>query len=116
MRNRLFEQPLPEAGALGSSVALRWLQPDAWHWLAPAMAVFVLGVFVFGQNRGGLPFHPEPSPHLMATAAAAEPDMSYYVAVHHSENNTLRGTFEWTNGSHSLRTAPPMAQTNSVIQ
>jgi len=82
------------------------------------MAVFVLGMFLFGHQQSGLhPFPGAPTAGFLATAALAQPDMaSYYVAVNHSENNTLRSTFEWTNDSHSLRTGPPMAQTNSVIQ
>lgn len=82
------------------------------------MAVFVLGMFLFGHQQSGLhPFPNQLSASFLATAALAEPDMaSYYVAANHSENNTLRSTFEWTNDSHSLRTAPPMAQTNSVMQ
>jgi hypothetical protein len=82
------------------------------------MAVFVLGVFAFGSHPGALePFHPEPSAAALTTAALKQPSMSTYLAsVRHSDNNALRSTFEWTNGSHSLRTAPPMAQTNTVMQ
>jgi hypothetical protein len=118
VKTRLFEQPSPDIVASGHTGSLSWLQPEAWHWLAPSMAVFFLGMFLFGQNRGGLhTFQSEIPPRFLAIAALAEPDMaSYYVVANHSGNNTFRSTFEWTNDSHSLRTAPPMAQTNSVIQ
>ena len=122
LRKRLFKQPLPEASLFGAgSVATwnalpRWFQPDTWHWLAPAMAVFVLGMFVFGQSRGGL-HQFDGSSHLTAAAAWELPGMApYYASVRHSENNTLRSTFEWTNDSRSLTTSPPMTPTNSVIQ
>jgi hypothetical protein len=90
----------------------------AWHWLTPAMAVFLLGLFLYGNQAGLLhQFHPASSPSLLATAALSRPELStYYADARHSENNALRNTFEWTNGNRSLSTAGPMAQTNSVIQ
>ena len=118
---RLFPQPPLETAAGGLEAGLlrqRRHDPDAWHWLAPAMAVFVLGVFAFGNHPGALEhFNPPPSATALTTAALEQPAMStYFASVRHSDNNALRSTFEWTNGSHSLRTAPPMAQTNTVIQ
>ena len=81
------------------------------------MAVFVFGLFLFGNHGALHHFDADHSPSLLATAALTKPGYStYYASVRHSENNTLRGTFEWTNGSHSLTTTPPMAQTNSVMQ
>ena len=99
------------------------LGPAMWHWLALAMAVFVLGVFVVGQHPAGLQqFNGETSPNFLATVAWSRTELApsvelapYYASVRHSDNNALRSTFEWTNGGGSLRTAPPMAQTNSVI-
>ena len=93
------------------------LGPAIWHWLAPAMAVFVLGVFVVGPHPAGLEhFNDETSPGFLATVPLAHAELApYYASVRHSDNNALRSTFEWTNGGGSLRTAPPMAQTNSVI-
>ena len=92
-------------------------KPAAWHWLAPAMAVFVFGLFIVGSNGALHHFDPDSSPSILANAALTRPGYStYYASVRHSENNTLRSTFEWTNGSHSLTTTPPMAQTNSVMQ
>jgi hypothetical protein len=125
LKARLFEQPLQEqeiAGAAGRSheasrESSRSFNPNSWHWLAPAMAVFVLGVFAFGNHSGGLhQLNGESARNLLATAALSQPDMAtYYVSVRHSGNNSLQSTFEWTNGSHSLTTAPPMAQTNSLL-
>lgn len=93
-------------------------RPSAWHWLTPAMAVLLLGLFLYGNQAGFLhQFHPPPSSSLLATAALSQPEFSaYYADARHSENNALRNTFEWTNGNSSLSTARPMAQTNSVIQ
>lgn len=88
------------------------------------MAVFVLGLFISGtsgtmhQMDGDLfgVIISHSLPKQGDYTALSQGDIStYYASVRHSENNTLRGTFEWTNGSHSLRTAPPMAQTNSVM-
>lgn len=91
--------------------------PAAWHWLAPAMAVFVFGLFISGSNGSFHPLDTDNFPTALTQAALKQPTYStYYASVRHSENNTLRSTFEWTNDSHSLRTAPPMAQTNSVMQ
>jgi hypothetical protein len=89
-----------------------------WHWLSPAMAVFMLGIFLYSNEAGLLhQFHPSPVSSLTATAALSQPEYAtYYASVRHSENNALRNTFEWTNGNSSLSTAPPVAPTNSVIQ
>jgi hypothetical protein len=111
LKARLFAHPAlsetPAADRRGQKAA-------AWHWLAPAMAVFVFGLFLFGNN-GAL--HDSDPYAAVAAAALTQPDYStYYASVRHSGNNALRSTFEWTNESHSLKTAPPMAQTNSVIQ
>jgi hypothetical protein len=102
-----------------SDATERSATPAAWHWLAPAMAVFVFGVFVFGNHPGAFErFNTTASPGVLATVAAlAQPDYAaYYADVRHGGNNTLRSTFEWTNGSRSLTTAPPVARTNSVGQ
>jgi hypothetical protein len=125
LKARLFEQPLPEPAAPGTGghsreaarPSSRSFNPNSWHWLAPAMAVFVLGMFAFGNHPGGLhQFNGESARSLLATAALTQPDLAtYYVSVRHSENNALRSTFEWTNDSRSLTTAPPVAQTNSLM-
>jgi hypothetical protein len=77
------------------------------------MAVFLLGMFLYGGHAG---LHPSAGASLLATASLRQPELStYYASVRHSENNTLRNSLEWTNGSGSLSTAPPMAPTNSVM-
>lgn len=79
------------------------------------MAVFVFGLFAFGGNDALHHYDSDRYPAL-ATAALVQPDYStYYASVRHSGNNALRSTFEWTNESHSLKTAPLMGQTNSSV-
>ena len=116
LKARLFgqtpESPRPPAKIVRSHAAH---SGPAWHWLAPTMAVFMLGLFL--SVHGGLlhHLHAATSTSLFATASLTQPEYStYYASVQHSENNTLRNTFEWTNGNSSLSTAPPMAPTNSV--
>ena len=123
LRARLFGAPPSREGPVKPSHrrrrrALSARHPGAaWHWLAPAMAVFLLGLFVLGNHSGALPqLERAPSRGLLATAALTRPELSaYYASARHSDNNALRNTFEWTNESASLTSAPPMAQTNSVI-
>ena len=113
----MFHGPAARAASDGMDET-REASPAAWHWLAPAMAVFVFGAILFGNQPGAFSrFDAEASPSVFAEAAMTRPDYSaYYASVRHSDNNTLRSTFEWTNDSHSLRTAPPMARTNTVMQ
>jgi hypothetical protein len=114
LKARLFGQPQKQEA---SAAAQRRREPAAWHWLAPAMAVFVFGLFIYGSNGALHHYDSDNYPSALAAAALTQPDYStYYASVRHSGNNALRSTFEWTNESHSLKTAPPMAQTNSVIQ
>jgi hypothetical protein len=81
------------------------------------MAMFVLGLFIAGSNGAWHHFESDSQTAALAEAALKKPDYStYYASVRHSGNNALRSTFEWTNDSPSLKTAPPMAQTNSVMQ
>ena len=72
-----------------------------WHWLAPAMAVFLFGMFVMGRQPGML----------------AQFGISEQERVSHCANNSVQSlTFDSTNGSHSLTTAPPVSRTNQLIQ
>ncbi len=81
------------------------------------MAVFVFGLFITGSNGAFHPLDGDNFPSALAHASMTQPDYStYYASVRHSDNNALRSTFEWTNQSRSLRTTPPMPQTNSVMQ
>lgn len=70
-----------------------------WQWLAPAMAVFLAGVFVVGPGNSGLSRFDDPaSAEWAANVALARPDLSTYcTARRHSENNVLSGArIEWT--------------------
>lgn len=117
LKAKLFNQPQPTNAPAETEPRRRMHQPAAWHWLAPAMAVFVFGVFISGSNGSLHHLDSDDFPSALTRAALKQPSYStYYAAVRHSENNTLRSTFEWTNDSRSLRTTPPMAQTNSVMQ
>ena len=114
LKARLFGEAAP------APAREEWsLRPSAWHWLAPAMAMFLLGMFIVGRNEAGLAGTTEAwldgsfldQPHLVA----------YSSATHHSEANSLPvttfpSTFEWTTERHSLKAPRPMAQTNSLIQ
>ena len=86
-----------------------WTGHPARHWLAPAMAVFVLGLFVAGRNPGGL----GATSGVLAEFSMGERDgrASFYL------NNSVQvTTFDWTNRGRSLTTAPPVAPTNSLVQ
>jgi hypothetical protein len=89
--------------------------PVWWHWLAPATAVLLLSLAFVSQQ------HPlgtlATNSSLVATAMLSGPNPQMHLAAHHSDNNSFTvATFEWTNGSHSLTTAPPSAGTNSLLQ
>src|SRR5262245_22184256 len=96
LKARLFgERRSPESAAKPSRATVRATTSSerdsraaAWHWLAPAMAVFVLGLIVFGNHSGALPqFEAASSPRLLATAALTQPELSAYCAsVRHSDN------------------------------
>jgi hypothetical protein len=89
-----------------------------WHWLAPVMALFVVGMtFLTKSSTGFTPFIASPPVSLVATVALNEPHLAtYYAAAAHSEHNAWPvTTFEWTNGSHSLSTAPPVFKTNGLL-
>jgi hypothetical protein len=102
VKERLF------GNAAGGAVAEVDPRHPAWHWLAPAMAVFLFGMFVMGRQPGGLG-----SPgNVLAQFMMSESDR-----VSHSANNSVQVmTFDSTNGSHSLTTAPPVSWTNQLIQ
>ena len=112
LRAVLFGQGGP-AGANATNGTVLSASAPPWHWLAPSMAIFLLGIFIYGGHAG---LHPAVVPSLLANASLRQPEFStYYASGRHSDNNALRNTFEWTNGNGSLSTAPPMAPTNSVM-
>ena len=72
------------------------------------MAVFLFGMFVVGRQPDGL----GSSGNVLAQFLMSEQDR-----VSHSVNNSIQVmTFDSTNGSHSLTTAPPVSGTNRMIQ
>lgn len=78
------------------------------------MAVFLLGLFLYGGNLSQLPSGTTHS--LVATAALSEPRLAaYFSSTHHSDNNTWQAPFEWTNSGRSVTTAPSMALTNALM-
>ena len=92
------------AGAAGQGVAAADAGHPAWHWLAPAMAVFLFGMFVMGRQ-----------PVVLAQFGMSEP--AEQARASHCANNSVQVmTFDSTNGSHSLTTAPPVSWTNRLIQ
>ena len=84
-----------------------WHGHPTWHWLAPVMAMFVLGLFVVGRNPGGL----AGTHGVWGEFSMSEPERaSFYM------NNSVQVTsFDWTNHKHSLTTPPPVAPTNSLF-
>src|SRR5262245_10047349 len=65
-------QPSASAAVAGDGSKDRSGNGATWHWLSPAMAVFFLGVFLYGNEAGLLhQFHSSPAPSLTTTAAAA---------------------------------------------
>ena len=96
-------------GAGGAAADSRaWTGHPTRHWLAPAMAMFVLGLFIAGRNPGGL----GAASGVLAEFSMGEPQRSsFYV-----KNSVQVTTFDWTNRGHSLTTAAPVAPTNSLFQ
>src|SRR5262249_24768944 len=78
LKARLFGEP--QSGDASGSLAdasRRRGGPGAWHWLAPTMAVFALGLFVFGNHLDALhQFDAAPSAGLLATSALVRPELS----------------------------------------
>ena len=126
LRSRLFPQlteSRPGAGPLGprmagGGTAALDLEPITWHWLAPAFGLLLLTLIVLSSTPRSLTqFIVSPSTSLVATVALNQPNLaSYYAGAIHSEHNAWPiTTFDWTNGSHSLTTPPPLFKTNSLI-
>jgi hypothetical protein len=92
--------------------------PANWHWLAPAMALFVFCMFVAGRNSNTFPgFAGFDSPHLVATVAFDDPHLaSYSGASHHSEANMPPvKKFETPRQGHAPAVMAPVPTTNSLI-
>jgi hypothetical protein len=89
-----------------------------WHWLAPAMALFVLTMTFLGRGPG--PFNEMilvPSNGLVATMALNEPHLAFSSRATYRDHNVWpSASFEWTNRGHSLTTAPSLFDTNGFVQ
>lgn len=120
LETRLFGERRPaatEAATAGDTLDPR-VRPAPWHWLAPAMAVFVLGLFAIGYQPPAFTHLSSPWPTgLAAEVALAHPNVAAWIDhSHRSERNRWLGaTFDWTNGSHSLTTSPLIFGTNGVL-
>jgi hypothetical protein len=79
------------------------------------MALFVLGLFVFGNSHGGLGHFNTTSHNLLAMEAITQPQLAtYFASTHHSDNNNPLSSFGWTNTGGSSTTHGSMAQTNTL--
>jgi hypothetical protein len=72
------------------------------------MAVFLFGMFVVGRQPGGL----VPAGSVLAQFGTTEEER----ASHCANNSVQVATIDWTIGSLSLTTAPPVSRTNRLIQ
>lgn len=89
IKARLFAPASAARAAAGITGIETQVGPAAWHWLAPAMAVFCLGMFVAGRTPNVLPgFAGMNASGLVATAAFDDPQLaSYSGTAHHSDAN-----------------------------
>jgi hypothetical protein len=87
--------------------------------MAPALAVFLLGLFLSGgpmRDSGGLG-SPAAASMILGTNTQ---DSAMLVAclptaVHSPHNNLPSATFEWTNEPASLTTSAPFTGTNTLF-
>ena len=90
-----------------------------WPWMAPAMAVFLLGMFLSGgpmRESGGLGAPAAASLILGTNNQGGSMLVAYLPAAVHSPHNNLQSaTFEWTNEPASLTTSAPLAGTNTLF-
>ena len=120
LRSRLFPLQGAELETAAAATERSPAKPAdlRWQWLAPAMALFIVSMTFFSRHSTGFtPFIASPAASLVATVALNEPHLAtYYAAATHSEHNVWPiTTFEWTNGSHTLSTAPPVLRTNGLL-
>jgi len=89
------------------------LAPTAFKagWLAPAAAFVVLGLALIGQ-RNSSPFTPAVDGGRMVAIIVSNQSYAAYLSEPlRRDQNSLRNTFEWTNGgasSSSMRFLSPM--------
>src|SRR4051812_25199563 len=93
------------AGPTQPSNTRAWNGHPTWHWLAPAMAMFVLGLFIAGRGPANI----TGTSGVLAEFSIREPERASFYA-----NNSVQVTsFDWTNRGHSLTTPPLVSPTNS---
>jgi hypothetical protein len=94
--------------------------PAFRRWLVPSTALFAaLLTFNFHTARPGFHWVNSPSTGFVAVVEFSQPQGAHYASLEHSDHNLVSTTstaFEWTNGSHSLTTALPVLDKNSLIQ
>jgi hypothetical protein len=94
--------------------------PAFRRWLVPTTALFAaLFTFHAQSSRPGFQWVSSPSTGFVAAVEIAHPQMASYASLDHSDHNLTPMTsavFDWTNGSHSLTTAVPVMDKNSLIQ
>ena len=88
-----------------------WAGHPTWHWLAPAMAMFMLGLFIVGRAPGGVG-----GAGVFAQFSLGDSGVEPERASHYANNSVQVTTFDWTNGGASLTTPVPVSRTNSLIQ
>ena len=101
------------AGA-GEAELPAFAEGHLWRFLAPAFAVLLAMCMV--SSRGTATFTPfiTPTTSMVATVALSHPQLATYCANSaYTEHNVWPTTsFEWTNRSRSLTTAPSIFVTN----
>ena len=114
----MFAAPAPAmAGAMAATAELSL--PAFWHWLAPTMAAFVVGLFAMGKTVPNLTgFEGLSSTSLVATVAFDQPSLATYSdTAHHSDANTICATgLPWVPAGGATVVAPqPVAITNRLF-
>jgi hypothetical protein len=88
---------------------------QAWHWFAPAMAVFVLALGLSSPNSSSFTqLISSPVSGRMSSLALEDPEISTYFAAHSSHNGWPIATFEWTNRSEPVTTTDPAVESSST--
>lgn len=109
LKARLFPPPRTAPAEL--------MLPAARHWLAPVMALGLLGLLVLPDSAAPWTGWTAPqSSNLLATVALNQPLLARYYApsLQHDRNLWPKAVFEWTNGSHALTSAVPFSPMKAV--
>jgi len=96
--------------------AVLWVG-HGWSWLAPTVALLMAGFVLLSKDNSYLTSLSSLSPaRFNASNAVNQPHLlAYHAVAGHSEHNLMaRTTFEWTNRSLSLSTAPLKLNSNGI--